>query len=82
MKFHSEPFVEMTKLAGKYGEIYFLQLGSVETVVVTSFRLIKEVLVEKGGDFGDRSNFLRYNTLFGNDKENCKYSFLYLTICV
>jgi hypothetical protein len=62
----------MSKLSLKYGEIYFLQLGVVPTVVINSFRLIKQVLVEKSGDFGDRSNFLRYNTLFGNDKENCE----------
>lgn len=64
--------MEMTKLAEKYGEIYFLQLGTFETVVISSFRLMKQVLVEKSGDFGDRCGFLRYDILFGGDKENCK----------
>jgi hypothetical protein len=66
------PIIEMTKLSEKYGEIYSLQLGSVETVVVTSMKLIRHILLEKGSDFGNRPNFLRYNVLFNNDKENCE----------
>jgi len=69
-----EPFAEMTKLAEKFGEIYFLRLGTVDAVVVSSYRLIKQVLVEKSGDFGDRCGFRRYHVLFGGDKENCKQS--------
>lgn len=62
----------MTELSKKYGDIYRLQLGTVKTVVVSSMRLIRKVLIEQGADFGDRANFMRYNILFSNDRGNCK----------
>jgi len=62
----------MTNLSKKYGDIYRLQLGTVKTVVVSSMRLIRKVLIEQGADFGDRPNFMRYNILFSNDRGNCK----------
>ncbi|OXA62274.1 cytochrome P450 307a1 isoform X2 [Folsomia candida] len=68
--FQGNPIIELTKLSKKYGDIYKLYLGSVETVVVNSLPLIKEVLMQKGSDFGDRPNFLRYSILFGDNKDN------------
>lgn len=65
----------MTELSAKYGDIYFLQLGTVKTVVVSSLNLMKEILVSKGSQFGHRADFLRYHVLFGGDKENCEYFF-------
>jgi len=77
---HREPFVQMSQLAQKYGNIFRLQLGSVDAVVVNSFSLMKEILIEKGADFGDRPDFLRYNVLFGNDKDNCEILFTVLLL--
>ncbi|ODN04386.1 Cytochrome P450 [Orchesella cincta] len=68
------PFAAMTNLSKKYGDIYRLQLGTVKTVVVSSMRLIRKVLIEQGADFGDRPNFMRYNILFSNDRGNCTLS--------
>lgn len=63
----------MNNLSKKYGEIYALQMGTVKTVVVSSMRLIRKVLIDQGASFGDRPNFLRYNILFSNDRGNCKF---------
>ncbi|XP_046489538.1 cytochrome P450 307a1-like [Neodiprion pinetum] len=64
------PFQAFTEMSRKYGEIYTLKLGSFRCVVVSSYRLIKEVLVTRGKDFGGRPNFLRFHELFGGDRNN------------
>lgn len=66
-------FEKLTLLSEKYGEIFALQLGSIETVVLNSSRLMKQALIEKGSDFGNRPDFIRYSKLFGNDRDNCKF---------
>ena len=39
-----QPYLTLTRLAGVYGPLYRLQLGSVPCVVLADTRLIKEVL--------------------------------------
>lgn len=64
-----EAFCELSKI---YGDIFSITLGSTPCVVVNSFKLIKEVLITKGPHFGGRPNFIRYDILFGGDRDNCK----------
>ncbi|XP_048511879.1 cytochrome P450 307a1-like [Athalia rosae] len=64
------PFYAFTMLSRKYGEIYAIKLGSSKCIVVSSYRLVKEVLVTKGQHFGGRPNFLRFHELFGGDRNN------------
>lgn len=67
------PFQAFTTLSRKYGEIYAISLGSSKCVVVSSYRLVKEVLVTKGNHFGGRPDFLRFHELFGGDRNNCEF---------
>ncbi|GFG39124.1 hypothetical protein Cfor_10603 [Coptotermes formosanus] len=69
---YKSPFQGLAELAKAYGDIYSLTLGNTPCVVVNSFQLIKEVLISKGSQFGDRPNFIRFHKLFGGDRNNCK----------
>lgn len=66
------PFEAFSQLSKTYGDIFSITLGSTPCVVVNSFKLIKEVLITKGPHFGGRPNFIRYDILFGGDRDNCK----------
>lgn len=68
----SGPFAAFTQLAKQYGDIYEIQLGVAKCVVVSSYSLLKEVLITKGHQFGGRPDFLRFHQLFGGDRNNCK----------
>ena len=69
------PFEAFSQLSKMYGDIFSITLGSTPCVVVNSFPLIKEVLIAKGPHFGGRPNFIRYDILFGGDRDNCKFIF-------
>lgn len=70
---YETPFQAFTSLSKIYGDIFSINLGSNPCVVVNNFKLIKEVLITKGGDFGGRPDFIRFHKLFGGDRNNCKY---------
>ncbi|KAK4026072.1 hypothetical protein OUZ56_015097 [Daphnia magna] len=74
------PFEAFSQLSKTYGDIFSITLGSTPCVVVNSFKLIKEVLITKGPHFGGRPNFIRYDILFGGDRDNslalCDWSYL------
>jgi hypothetical protein len=80
------PFEAFSQLSRIYGDIFSITLGSTPCVVVNSFKLIKEVLITKGPHFGGRPNFIRYDILFGGDRDNCKFQkiilFCYLSFIV
>ncbi|XP_065339920.1 cytochrome P450 307a1-like [Cloeon dipterum] len=67
---HQTPFHAFTALARRFGPIYRLRLGVSRCVVVSSYALIKEVLISKGAHFGGRPDFTRFNQLFGGDRDN------------
>ena len=67
------PFEAFSQLSRIYGDIFSITLGSTPCVVVNSFKLIKEVLITKGPHFGGRPNFIRYDILFGGDRDNCNF---------
>ena len=70
---HEVPFEAFSHLSRVYGDIFSITLGTTPCVVVNSFPLIKEVLITKGPHFGGRPNFIRYDILFGGDRDNCEY---------
>lgn len=67
------PYQAFEVLGKQYGPIISLRLGSVPTVVVNGVDNIKEVLITKTSHFDSRPDFRRYHSLFGGDKQNCKY---------
>lgn len=69
---YQTPFQAFTELSKIYGDVYSITLGSTPCVVVNSFKLIREVLITKGAEFGGRPNFKRFHVLFGGDRNNCK----------
>lgn len=69
---YSNPFEGFTAMAKTYGHIYRLRLGSLECVVVNNYEAIKDVLMRRGNQFGGRPDYIRYNKLFGGDRNNCK----------
>lgn len=71
------PFEAFSQLSKIYGDLFSITLGSTPCVVVNSFPLIKEVLITKGPHFGGRPNFIRYDILFGGDRDNCKLIFFF-----
>ncbi|XP_062125378.1 LOW QUALITY PROTEIN: cytochrome P450 307a1-like [Drosophila sulfurigaster albostrigata] len=57
-------------LAQQYGDIYSLTLGHTRCLIVNNLELIREVLNKNGKFFGGRPDFLRYDKLFGGDRNN------------
>lgn len=66
------PFQGFTDLAKKYGDVYKLKLGATPCLVVNSVEKIREVLNQNGKFFGGRPDFIRFNKLFGGDRNNCE----------
>lgn len=64
------PFKGFSLLAQQYGDIYTLTLGHTRCLVVNNLELIREVLNNNGKVFGGRPDFLRYDKLFGGDRNN------------
>ena len=67
------PYECMTDMSKQLGSVYGLRLGGTEALVVNDMASIREVLVTKGDHFDGRPDFLRYNALFGGDRDNCEY---------
>ncbi|KAM3620490.1 uncharacterized protein V6R79_024303 [Siganus canaliculatus] len=51
---HRRTHMHMTELAGKYGDVYSLQMGREWVVVLNKFKALKEALVNKGDCLADR----------------------------
>lgn len=66
------PFAAFTKLSATLGDIYEIRLGDSRCVVVSSYPLVKEVLITRGSQFSNRPDFLRFHQIFGGDRNNCK----------
>ncbi|XP_037078397.1 cytochrome P450 307a1-like [Pollicipes pollicipes] len=64
------PYECMTDISRRLGAVYALRLGGTDALVVNDMASIREVLVTKGDHFDGRPDFLRYNVLFGGDRDN------------
>ncbi|KAH7964773.1 hypothetical protein HPB49_001254 [Dermacentor silvarum] len=51
-----------------YGDVYSINLGSKRCLVVSSVDALREVLVTKATDFGDRPDSLRYHAIFKHNR--------------
>uniref|UniRef100_UPI0037E7D684 cytochrome P450 2J6-like n=1 Tax=Semicossyphus pulcher TaxID=241346 RepID=UPI0037E7D684 len=51
---HNRTHESMTQLAGKYGDVYSLQMGQEWMVVLNGFEVLKEALVNQGDGLADR----------------------------
>ncbi|GJQ67983.1 CYP307A1 [Trypoxylus dichotomus] len=80
---YETPFQAFTHLSKLYGDVFSIDLGTSRCIVVNNFKLIKEVLISKGADFGGRPDFIRFHKLFGGDRNNslalCDWSSLQRT---
>lgn len=65
------PYEAFVHLSTKYGDVFKIQLGSTNCVVVNGLDNIREVLMTKGDHFDWRPNFQRFNLMFNGDKRNC-----------
>lgn len=75
------PYKAFAELAKQYkSQIIKLKLGSLNCVVVNGLENIKEILYTKGTHFDSRPNFTRYNELFGGNKDNCEYLFMFIVL--
>lgn len=54
----------------EYGRVVQLQMGSLNAVVVSEAPDVKEVLHTKGDHFENRPDWVRFEKMFGGDKNN------------
>ena len=62
--------LSLTRLLKVYGSIFQMKLGSVNCVVVSSEKDLKEVLQTKGDHFDGRPDFRRFDLMFGGTRRN------------
>ncbi|XP_067134431.1 cytochrome P450 307a1-like [Centruroides vittatus] len=65
---YKKPWDAFSDLRKQYGDVYGIQLGSRNCVVVSSLPIIREVLVNKCNQFGNRPDFVRFHAIFRGDR--------------
>uniref|UniRef100_I3J329 Uncharacterized protein n=1 Tax=Oreochromis niloticus TaxID=8128 RepID=I3J329_ORENI len=59
--------LQFREFAEKYGDIFTIRLFGGRTVVINSYKFVKEALVQQGDDFIDRPTVPLFEDLFGNE---------------
>ncbi|XP_030612298.1 cytochrome P450 2J6-like [Archocentrus centrarchus] len=59
--------LQFREFAEKYGNIFALRLLGHRIVVITSYKFVKEALVQQGEDFADRPTVPLFEVIFGNE---------------
>nr|XP_004554899.2 cytochrome P450 2J2 [Maylandia zebra] len=59
--------LQFREFAKKYGNIFTIRLFGGRTVVINSYKFVKEALVQQGDDFIDRPTVPLFEDLFGNE---------------
>lgn len=72
------PYRVFDEIMADLGLIFRLNLGSVPCVVINGLHNIREVIMIKGDHFDSRPSFRRFNQLFKGNKNNCKYSIIFI----
>ncbi|XP_073399235.1 cytochrome P450 2K1-like [Dendrobates tinctorius] len=60
----NRPHESLMKLSEKYGEIFTLHFGPKKMVILAGYRIVKEALVTRAEDFGERAIAPIFETLF------------------
>ena len=68
----NNPWEGFDFLRKNYGDIVSLRLGEYNFVLLSSLKLIHNVLIINGDQFAHRPHFERYKCIFGGDQENGK----------
>jgi hypothetical protein len=68
--YSANPWEGFDQLRARHGDLIRLQLGQFRFALVSSTRLMREILITKGELFANRPHFERYNRVFGGDQEN------------
>ncbi|XP_069602752.1 cytochrome P450 2A4-like isoform X3 [Ranitomeya imitator] len=56
----------LLNLSEKYGEVFTIYLGSRPVIVVTGYKAVKEVLLDRGDDFLARGNVASFDSVYKN----------------
>ncbi|XP_073405268.1 cytochrome P450 2A4-like isoform X2 [Dendrobates tinctorius] len=56
----------LLNLSEKYGEVFTIYLGSRPVIVVTGYKAVKEVLLDRGDDFLARGNVACFDSVYKN----------------
>ncbi|XP_014184970.1 cytochrome P450 2J4 isoform X2 [Haplochromis burtoni] len=59
--------LQFREFAKKYGDIFTIRIFGGRTVVINSYKFVKEALVQQGDDFIDRPTVPLFEELFGNE---------------
>uniref|UniRef100_A0AAX7TFT3 Uncharacterized protein n=1 Tax=Astatotilapia calliptera TaxID=8154 RepID=A0AAX7TFT3_ASTCA len=59
--------LQFREFAKKYGNIFTIRIFGGRTVVINSYKFVKEALVQQGDDFIDRPTVPLFEELFGNE---------------
>lgn len=68
--YQENPWDGLDSLRVKYGDVVGLKMGVHQMVLVSSYKIMREILLDKGELFANRPNFPRYHIIFGGDREN------------
>lgn len=61
-----QPYRDLANLTKKYGKLFRIQMGSRKVIVLNSFEIAKEALVNKGEDFAGRPSHF-FGSIFGRN---------------
>ncbi|XP_038669773.1 cytochrome P450 2D15-like [Scyliorhinus canicula] len=78
----NNPHLSFAKLQKKYGNVFGVQIGWTNTVILNSYETVKEALVKKSEDFADRPDFPAYDYLMKNSGEGLPFDPNFLLSCV
>ena len=74
---HKHQCALCVQFAEKYGDVFSLRLFGGRVVIVTSYKHVREALVQKGEDYADRPVIPLFDDLVGNKGSVCVLRFVY-----
>ncbi|XP_017284213.1 cytochrome P450 1A1 isoform X1 [Kryptolebias marmoratus] len=67
-----KPYLSLTEMSKRYGEVFQVQLGSRPVVVLSGYETVKQALTKQGDDFSGRPDL--YSFSFINDGKSLAFS--------
>lgn len=68
--YQHNPWEGFQQIRKQYGDIVSLKMGVHNMALVSDKDIMRHILLKQGDIFVDRQNFIRYNIIFGGNKEN------------